>query len=127
MSVKSYRNLQVWQKSMDFMENIYGITKDFPKEEIYGITSQIRRAVLSVPANIAEGSSKKSRKEFIRFINISYGSLAEAETFIIAATRLNFLNTTSETKLLEQAAEIGRMLNGLRRSLSEKTDRKSVV
>jgi len=117
MSFKSYKDLLVWQKSMDFIVLIYKSAKDLPKEEIYGLTSQLKRAALSVAANIAEGSSKRSTKEFMRFIAISYGSLAETETLLIAAEKLGYIKDADLKMILEQSAEIGRMLNGLRNSL----------
>jgi len=105
---------------MDLVEEIYSVTKNFPKDELYGLSSQIKRCAISVPSNIAEGSSKKSTKEFIRFLNISYGSLSEIETQILIAQRLKFLSDECAKGILENIHEIGRMMNGLRNSLKNK-------
>ena len=121
MNLKSYRDLEVWQKSMDLVVECYQITKKFPKSEIYGLTSQLRRAAVSIPANIAEGRERQHTKEFIQHLSIAYGSLAELETHILIGQRLNYLDSTQEKQLLEKTAEIGRMINGLRRSLEKKS------
>jgi four helix bundle protein len=121
MNLKSYRDLEVWQKSMDLAVECYQITKKFPKSEIYGLTSQLRRAAVSIPANIAEGRERQHTKEFIQHLSIAYGSLAELETHILIGQRLNYLDSTQEKQLLEKTAEIGRMINGLRRSLEKKS------
>jgi len=132
MLQRGYKDLQVWQKSMDFVDAVYIATKSFPKDEVYGLTSQLRRSAVSVASNIAEGSSRGSTREFIRFIEISYGSLAEAETQIYIANRQKYIVDEITNKLLEQAGEIGRMLNGLSGSLNKKiettlTDRRPLV
>jgi four helix bundle protein len=80
MGVRNYKDLVAWQKSMDLVASVYKITKEFPKEEVYGLTSQIRRAVVSIPSNIAEGDGRESKKEFSQFLSIAYGSLREVET-----------------------------------------------
>lgn len=87
--IRSYRDLVVWQKGMDLVEGVYRVTKAFPKDEVYGLTSQIRRAVVSIPSNIAEGQSRMTSGEFIHFLGIARGSLAELETQIILAQRLS--------------------------------------
>ncbi len=120
LDIRSYKDLKVWQKAIILVENIYDVTKSFPKEEIYGLTSQIRRCAVSVPSNIAEGSSKRSTKEFIRFINMSYGSLSELETQLYIALRLKFINDMTNSAFESQIAELGRMLNGLRLGLTKK-------
>src|SRR5512135_2077752 len=89
--VKNYRDLIAWQKAMDLVEMVYRLTKDFPKDEIYTLTSQIRRAVVSVPANIAEGQGRASDGEFHRFLTIAHGSLRELETHLFIAQRLGYL------------------------------------
>ena len=118
--VNSYRDLQVWQKARLLVKDIYLITKSFPKEELYGLTSQIRRACISVPSNLAEGSSKGSTKEFLRFISIAYGSLAEIETQLYLACDLEYICSNNLDALIEKTSEIGRMLNGLDRSLNQR-------
>lgn len=117
VKVKSYRDLKVWQKSMDFVEMIYVCTERFPKAETYGIISQIRRAAVSLPSNIAEGSVRKSTKEFIRFVNMAYGSVAELETQVMISRRLNFLAAEEADKAADTLKEIGLMLASLRNSL----------
>lgn len=120
MSVKSYKDLQLWQKSVDLVEDIYRITALFPKEEQYGLTSQLRRAAVSLPSNIAEGSARNSTKELMHFLAIASGSLAEIETQIEIARRLHFLEEDAEKLLIETLTEIGRMLRGLYKKLESK-------
>lgn len=117
MTGRSYKELLVWQKSMNLVTNVYNCIKVFPKEEIYGLAGQLRRAVVSVPSNIAEGQGRDSTKEFVHHLSIAYGSLMEVETQLQIAANLNYLNQAEVDKLLEQAAEVGRLLNGLSRSL----------
>lgn len=116
-SSKSFRELTVWQKSVDLAEKIYQETRRFPKEEIYGLVSQMRRAVISIPSNIAEGQSRNSIGEFRQFLGVSRGSLAERETQIEFAGRLKYLTPQQLEILLQDCMEIGKMLNGLMRSL----------
>jgi len=119
-TVKSYRELIVWQKAMDLTINVYELTRSFPREEIYGLTSQLRRAAISIPSNIAEGQGRRTPKQFLYFLNIAYGSLQETETQIILAARLGYLQPEQETQLLEPCAEIGKLINGLTKSLRRK-------
>ncbi len=118
--IKSYRDLEVWQKAMDLVVICYQMTKKFPKNEIYGLASQLQRAAVSIPANIAEGRQRQHSKEFLQYLSIAYGSLAEVETHVQIAGRLNYINENQIDKMLNKAAEIGRMLNGLRRSIEKK-------
>ena len=97
--IKSYEKLIVWQKSMDLVEFVYKFTEGFPKNETYGLTSQMRRATVSIPSNIAEGSRRNGKKEFKHFLAIAYGSGAELETLIMIAKRLNFLNSAEYEKI----------------------------
>lgn len=115
--VRSYQELVAWQKAMDLVVAIYDATRAFPKEETYGLTNQLRRASVSVPSNIAEGQGRESTKEFRQFLSIAYGSLQEVETQLIIAQRLVYLSTTQSETLLQQCAEVGRIINGLSRSL----------
>ena len=89
--MKNHKDLDVWKLAMDLVEDIYSMTKQFPKNEVYGLTSQIKRAVVSVPSNIAEGAARKGSKEFVQYLYISMGSLAEVETQILLAQRLKFV------------------------------------
>jgi len=120
MEIKSYRDLEVWQKAMDLVVKCYQITKGFPKNEVYGLTSQLQRAAVSIPANIAEGRERQHSKEFIQHLSIAYSSLAELETHIQIAQRLNYISSANTKQLLEQTAEIGRMINGLRKSIEKR-------
>ena len=113
MKINSYKDLIVWQKSMDLVMMIYQATKVFPKEELYGLTSQLRRAVVSVPSNIAEGHARKSTAEFKNFLSIARGSLAEGETQILIAQRLGYINHQQVDDILSLLVEINKMLNSL--------------
>jgi len=120
MGAKNYADLIVWQKAMNFVEAVYRTSAQFPAEERYGLTSQLRRAAVSVPSNIAEGQGRHSRREFHRFLRVAHGSLREAETQIQIADRLRYVSPTTSGKLMSAAAEVGRLLNGLAKSLSPK-------
>jgi four helix bundle protein len=119
MDVSSYRDLKVWQLAMQLSETVYRVTDGFPAKEMYGLTSQMRRAVVSVPSNIAEGHARDSTKEFLRFLSVAQGSLAELETQFVSR-RLGFVSDTVITDLSTRSAEIGRMLRGLQKSLQAK-------
>lgn len=105
---------------MNLVTEIYHCSKSFPKEEIYGLTGQMKRAAISIPSNIAEGRGRDSTKEYIHFLAIAYGSLMELETQIQIAVNLTFLEQAAADKIFYVTAEIGRMLNGLSRSLKNK-------
>ncbi len=115
--IKSHRDLIVWQKSMDLTVAIYQVTKSFPKEETYGLTSQIRRAAASIPANIAEGQGRRLGGEFQQFLAHARGSLLELDTHLELALRLDYLNSERYAVLNRRIIEVGKMLNGLLRSL----------
>lgn len=117
MGIKNYQDLLAWQKAMDLVEVGYRLTKQFPKEEMFALTAQLRRALVSVPSNIAEGEGRSSPAEFQRFLNIAHGSLREVETQLLIARRLNYLSDTDLKQALELASEAGRLIQGLRRSL----------
>jgi four helix bundle protein len=120
MEVKSYKDLEVWQKAMDLVVKCYQTTKGFPKSEVYGLASQLQRAAVSIPANIAEGRERKYSKEFVQHLSIAYSSLAELETHIQIAQRLNYISSVEMEKLLGKTSEIGRMINGLRKSIEKR-------
>ena len=122
-SIRSYRELIVWQKSIDLTVRTYGLTRHFPAEERYGLTSQMRRAAASVPANIAEGHARRSTGEFLQFLGIARGSLAEVETFLTLSERLDLIQSETSDSLLQDCAEINKMLTGLMRSLSSRDSR----
>ena len=112
-----YTDLQVWQKSMFFVEKIYEQTKQFPDTERFGLIFQIQRAVVSIPSNIAEGHGRKLTNVYLNHLSIAMGSLMEVETQLRIANRLNYLNLEVLDKLLNLASEIGKMLNGLMKTL----------
>src|SRR5438128_3931328 len=117
MKLKNYQELIAWQKSMDLVEEVYKSSKDFPREEIYALTSQIRRAAVSIPSNIAEGQGRRTTADFLRHLSIAYGSLREVETQILIAQRLKYLAQAKVENVLRRAGEVGRLLNGLMASL----------
>jgi four helix bundle protein len=114
---KSYRDLVAWQKAMDLVTAIYQISASFPKEEIYGLTSQLRRAAVSVPSNIAEGQGRHGVAEFRHFLRQASGSLMELETQVMIAERLRYISPELANGILDRSAEIGRILDGLLNSL----------
>src|SRR5258708_7639233 len=118
MAVRSFRELVVWQKAMGLAETIYTVTRAWPREEIYGLTSQIRRAAVSVPSNIAEGQGRMTRGEFVNHLGIAYGSLLEVETQVLLAQRLGYARRIEADRVCAAAAEVGRLLNGLLHALS---------
>ncbi len=120
MAVKSYRELVAWQKAMDLVEVVYRSTACFPKEEIYGLTSQVRRSAVSVPSNIAEGQGRTSTRDFLNFLSIAAGSLCEMETQLLIAQRLHYLPPAVVADPLDRSAEVGRLLHGLQRALTRK-------
>lgn len=117
--MKSYEELLVWQKSMDLVLAVYRGTASFPSHEVYGLTAQIRKCTVSIPSNIAEGHSRSSTGDFLRFLSIARGSVSELETQLMIAARLGYLDDDAGKTLLEQASEIGKMITGLRKSLSD--------
>jgi four helix bundle protein len=118
--IQSYRDLRVWQEAVNLVETCYHLTKTFPKEEIYGITSQIRRASVSIPANIAEGYGRKTRGEYIQFLYMAQGSLKELETHLLISERVEIAATDSIHSILNQCESVGRLLLALIRSLESK-------
>lgn len=119
-ALKSYRDLEVWKKSIVWVEQIYLASRSFPQEEKFGLTSQVRRAAVSVPSNIAEGAARTGTGEFLQSLSVASGSLAEVETQLIIANRLGMLSPGEMEKLLNQAEEISKMLGGLKRSLQSR-------
>lgn len=117
MIIKTYRDLIVWQKSMILCTEIYKISKQFPREELYGITSQIRRSVISIPSNIAEGY-QRGHKEYIQFLRISFGSGAELETQLLVVLNVGYLNQKQYDELNYKLVEIMKMLNKMISTLS---------
>lgn len=120
MGARSYRDLIVWQKAMDFVEDVYEMTKEFPREEQFSLTSQLRRSAISIPSNIAEGEGRFSKADFNHFLSIAHGSVCEAETQTLLANRLRYIGCSMADDLLERSAEVGRLIRGLSKSLRAK-------
>ncbi len=117
MNIKSYRDLVAWQKGIDLCELVYRASAAFPSHELYGLTSQIRRAAVSVPSNLAEGAGRITRGEFLQAVGHARGSLLEIETQLIIANRFRYLSSNETDALLRVTTEIGKLANGLIRSL----------
>lgn len=111
--MKTHKDLEVGQKAIAFVTDVYNQTGNFPKEEMYGLVSQLRRSAVSIPSNIAEGAARQSNKEFIQFLYVALGSLMELDTQLIIAKNLNFLSNENLNDLQSKTDEIGKMLNGL--------------
>lgn len=118
--MKSYTDLMVWKKSIELVISTYEIVKMLPKEEMYALSTQIRRAVVSVPSNIAEGHDRNSDKEFCQFLCIARGSLAELETQLIIANELSYADKDTIDDVLEKCCEVGKMLNALIKKIKSK-------
>jgi four helix bundle protein len=114
---KPHHNLEVWKRSLNFVTKMYKITANFPADEKFGLVSQMRRAAVSIPSNIAEGAARNSKKEFINFLHIAQGSTAELETQILISWNLNFVTQSQAQPLLKELEEISRMIIGLQKSL----------
>lgn len=119
--LSSYRGLLVWQKAMELVVETYRLSSRFPKEEQYGLTSQLRRASVSVPSNVAEGYGRASRREYLQFLYVGQGSLKETETQIILAEMLGYASKDAAELLLEKSEVVGKLLGGLIRALRRKT------
>jgi len=118
MKIRSYKDLNIWKRSIKVVEDTYKITKNFPKEEIYGLTSQLRRSAVSIPSNIAEGFARFYNKEYRQFLFISLGSCAELSTQIIIALRLGYLESKKTNQLLNEIDEISKMTMSLIKKLN---------
>ena len=119
--MKSHKELEVWKNSIDLVTNIYRVTDEFPKSEIYGLTNQIRRCAVSIPSNIAEGAERNSRVEYIRFLHIAKGSAAELRTQVYIAQQIGIYQNPKASELVTELKEISSMLQGLIKSLTLKT------
>ncbi|HGY54836.1 MAG TPA: four helix bundle protein [Caldithrix abyssi] len=118
--LRNYKDLVVWQKAYSLCLDVYKLTKQFPDEEKYGLTSQIKRAAVSIPSNIAEGYGRKTTKEYIQFLYIAYGSLCELETQLMLAKDLKYSRNMKEDTYIENLMEVERMLKSLIKSLEKK-------
>lgn len=117
--MKNFKNLKVWQKGMDLVKNVYKSSKNFPKEELFGLTSQIRRSAISIPSNVAEGSGRGTDNEFNRFLDIALGSSFELETQLIIAHELGFLSDEDFIDINKELDEEQKMIIGLQKSLKK--------
>ncbi len=122
MTVKKYQDLVAWQKGIAVVTDIYEVTSHFPRHEVYGLTSQLRRSAVSVPSNIAEGQGRASTGEFIQFLCHARGSLYELETQVIVANNLAYLSNVQRDTLIQRVSELGRILNGLITSLQRRKE-----
>jgi len=118
--IKSYRDLLVWQRSVDLAVLCYALTRGFPKDELFGMTSQIRRAATSIAANIAEGHGRENSGSFVQFLRIAQGSLKETETHLLLAERVGLAKPSDIRPAVEKCDEIGRMLRALIRAIQDK-------
>jgi four helix bundle protein len=125
--VKSYRDLFAWHKSMSLVTEVYSVTNRFPRDEMYGLTSQLRRASVSIPSNIAEGHGRATRGEYIQFLCHARGSLCEVETQIFIARKLGYLTKEQGQVILSMTDELGRILNGLIASIERKKLKTAVL
>jgi four helix bundle protein len=117
LTMRPHQKLEVWIKSLELVTEIYRRSEGFPREERYGLTSQIRRAAVSIPANIAEGAGRQSKKDFARFLSNAQGSASELETELTIAQRLGYLDKSTFEKLIVELDRIGRLITGLNRHL----------
>jgi len=122
--VRPHEKLEVWQTAVDFVIAVYKLTESFPREEKFGLTSQIRRAAVSIPANIAEGAARQSGKEFIHFLSMAQGSASELATELLIAHRLGYLSEETYSEMSAQLDSIGRMIIGLSRHVKRKLETK---
>lgn len=114
---RRHRKLDVWKMSMKFVKDIYQVSDSFPRSEVYGLTSQMRRSAISVPSNLAEGAARKGTKEFSQFLNIAQGSISELDTQIELALMLNYVDKDNYDDLAQKLSTISKMLFGLARSI----------
>lgn len=119
--MKPHKKLNAWRKSFDFVKDIYSATEKFPSEEKFGLVSQMRRAAVSVPVNIAEGAGRKSKMEFIQFLDIALGSITELDTLILLSSELGFIPKSDSDELIEKLDTIGKIIYGLIKNLESKS------
>lgn len=118
MTIRNYRDLIAWQKAMSLAESVYRATAGMPREELYGLTSQMRRAAVSIPSNIAEEQGRRTDGEFVHLLSIAHGSIRELETQVTLASRLRFIGNNIVEPLLADCGEVGRLVNGLMNSIT---------
>ncbi|MCU7694618.1 four helix bundle protein [Haoranjiania flava] len=118
--MRTHKDLEVWKKSVELVTSIYKLTSNFPREEMFGLTNQIRRSAVSVPSNIAEGAARQSAKEFVHFLSISLGSQQELETQLLISKNLTFMTETEYLNIICEVETVGKLLNGLIKSIKTK-------
>jgi four helix bundle protein len=118
---QTFRELVAWQRAMQLVTEVYRLTEQFPRKETYGLTSQIRRAAVSVASNIAEGQARHSHREFLRFLSIARGSIAEVQTQLLIAQNLSYVDTTQADSLITQASDVCRLVNALYSAIERRT------
>jgi four helix bundle protein len=126
MSKQSYRDLVAWQEAMNLVDDIYACVRNFPKDELFGLTGQLRRAATSIPTNIAEGHGRFSLRDFRQFLRKARGSALELETEIIIAKRQDYIGSDAESALLDKAGTVGRLINGLIRNLTKRLNNREL-
>lgn len=120
MATGSYRDLRVWSEAIELVEHVYRVTQEFPKHETFGLTGQMQRAAISVPANIAEGNTREHRKEYLHHVSLAQASLAELETHLEIAARLGYGSSEQIKRLMDKAVSLGKQLYALRNALRRK-------
>lgn len=116
--IKSYEDLLVWQRTIKLSLDVYGVTKHYPKDELYGLISQLRRSAISIPSNIAEGRSRGTKKDFCQFLRIALGSLSELDTQLLISKELRFIEANEYAKITKETDEIGKMLSTMIKKLA---------
>lgn len=117
MAVRCYKDLVAWQKAMELVVKIYHVTDEFPRQEVFGLVNQVRRAAVSIPSNIAEGQGRGTTRDFLHFLAVARGSLQEVETQLLIANRLGYLPENNTGPLINLIGEVARIMHGLRASL----------
>jgi four helix bundle protein len=120
MVIRNYTDLIAWQKAMELTTTVYRVSANMPREEQYGLTSQMRRAAVSIPSNIAEGQGRRTDGEFLNQLSVAHGSIRELETHLLLCVRLRLLETETVQPVLDEASEVGRLVNGLAKSIAER-------
>jgi four helix bundle protein len=121
VGTQGYQDLVAWQKAMELVTTVYRVTRSWPQEERYGLTSQVRRAAVAIPSNLAEGHGRSGRREFAHHVSIAYGSLCELETQLLIAQRLDYSDAEVTESLMQRIADVRRLTSGLLRSLQSST------
>ena len=122
MTTRSFRDLHVWKRGIELTEAIYRVTASFPKQEMYGLSSQLQRAAVSVPANIAEGHGRDSTREYLHHLSYSMGSIAELETLLEIALRLKYVSSAAMSEIVQETTALGKMIRAIQKALRNPAD-----